>query len=454
RLEQGIMCSLGQWNTPPGYNPKDRPEGHICYDTITRRSDEVLVVHNLPETVYARTDPNVKAYNLKTYVGRAVRFGDDYVGSLCAVFQDDFYPDEEDKKLMSFVASAIAVEEKRMQSEKSFMGSEKRFRSIVESANDAIILADSRGKMILWNKGARLVFGYTEEEMISMPADRIIPERYRDHHQKMLNLVLSTGKSDFFGRTVESIGRRKDGSEFPIEISITTWNIEKEAYYSVIIRDITERKRTEEQIIASLKEKEVLLREIHHRVKNNMQIISSLLRLQSENIRDEKYLGVFKDSYNRIKTMSLVHEKLYQSKDFANINLREYINDLVVSIFQSFFIDETTISLTMDIEDVPIKIDMAIPCGLVINELVTNSLKYAFKDGKKGEIRVILHRIGTDRFQLVVGDNGVSIPEDLDFRRTETLGLRLVTMLVEDQLLGEINLDRRKGTEFTITFRG
>ncbi len=1083
RLDKDMLCSWGQWNAPPGYNPVDKPEGHICYDTICGGSDEILVVRNLPETVYARTDPNVMAYGLKTYIGRAIRLGEDYVGSLCVVYQNDFSPGEDDKRFMGLIASAIAVEERRRRSEKSFMESEKRFRSIVESANDAIILANGSGRIILWNSGAHTIFGYTEEEMLGVTMDCILPEKYRNHHRKMLELVISTGKSDFFGKTLESIGLRKDGSEFPLEISIATWTIEKEAYYSVIIRDITERKlaekklrdaslytrslietnldplvtinlegkitdvnkaaeivtgapretligsdfsnytteaekakegynlvlsrgyvkdypltirhtsgkgtevifnasvykneagelqgvfaaarditerkqledklnktleqmsliieslpvasyickaegdfgatyisdniaaftgyksedftsnsafwnehihpddrpgvfadipklfekghheheyrwrvadgsyiwvydflrliklpdggvshiagmwqditerkraqeqiellkhsvdihydgaywmdidnrfiyvndagcralgyrheeligksisdinpkathermksvwerlrkegffstesvhrrkdgsefpvevmstyvqfggkeyncgfahditerkraeealresearyrtlferagdyvmvleigqnnmlfiedmneaalrahgysreeilgrplsvidpdsspeknkergaRTghggslllnvrhrrkdgsmfdveastqmvqigdkrliisverditerkraveelkrskefsetilnsmnheisiidvsdfriidvnqivldrlkmekkdlvgkkcfeiihkqgtpctfpdnicpvletnktgkfsmaehihynrddtkefvevsvspiknengeviqvvhiakditerklaEEKIMASLKEKEILLREIHHRVKNNMQIISSLLRLQSENIKDEEYLEVFKDSYNRIKTMSLVHEKLYQSRDFTNINFKDYIHDLVGSIYQSHFIDKSIIQLNMNIENVSLGIDIAIPCGLIINELVTNSLKYAFPDGRYGEICIFLNRIEENRFELVVSDNGISIPSDLDFRKTETLGLRLVSMLAEDQLLGEISLDRSKGTEFKIRFR-
>jgi two-component sensor histidine kinase len=218
--------------------------------------------------------------------------------------------------------------------------------------------------------------------------------------------------------------------------------------------DITERKNAEEKIEASLKEKEILLREIHHRVKNNMQIISSLLGLASGNIKDKKYVDMFRESQDRINSMSLIHEKLYRSKDLAKIELNEYIRDLANSIYQSRGVKPGTIVLNINIENVQLGIDRSIPFGLIINELITNSLKYAFPGDRKGEIKVSLHLIDENTFELIVSDNGIGIPYDVDFRKTESLGLRLVTMLVENQLKGKIDLDRSKGTEFNIKFQG
>lgn len=217
---------------------------------------------------------------------------------------------------------------------------------------------------------------------------------------------------------------------------------------------ITKRKHAEEQIKASLKEKEVLLREIHHRVKNNMQIISSLLKLQAGYIEDKKYLEMFKESQNRILTMSLVHEKLYRSKDFTKINFKEYIHNLANGVFQSYSGRSSNILLNLNIENVELGIDSAIPCGLIINELVTNSLKHAFPGEKKGEIKIVLGKIDGNEYELTVSDNGIGIPEDIDFRKTETLGLHLVSILAEDQLSGKIKLDRSRGTEFSIRFGG
>ncbi len=219
-------------------------------------------------------------------------------------------------------------------------------------------------------------------------------------------------------------------------------------------RSSDDRKRVEEEIKKSLKEKEVLLREIHHRVKNNMQIISSLLTLQSQYLKDKKDADIFIDSQNRIESMSLVHEKLYQSRDLAKIDFKEYVEDMTSGLFQSYGVDAGNISLNIDVENIELAIDHAIPCGLIINELVTNSLKYAFPEGRKGEIKISLRSSGENVIELVVGDNGIGIPKDLDFRKTESLGLHLVTILAESQLHGEIKLDRSNGTEFQIKFRG
>jgi len=213
-----------------------------------------------------------------------------------------------------------------------------------------------------------------------------------------------------------------------------------------------DRKQAEEKIKKSLNEKEVLLREIHHRVKNNMQIISSLLRLQSQTIKDKTYSQLFEDSQNRITSMALVHEKLYQSRDLAKIEFNAYIRDMVTGLFQSYGISTDRINLIFDVGDVSLGINSAIPCGLIINELVTNSLKYAFPDGRKGELKITVHEIDNE-IELVISDNGIGIPENIDFRNTESLGLKLVSILAERQLRGNLNLDRKTGTEFRIRFK-
>ena len=219
------------------------------------------------------------------------------------------------------------------------------------------------------------------------------------------------------------------------------------------IQDITERKRVEEQILTSLKEKEVLLQEVHHRVKNNMQLISSLLNLQSSQIKDKKALEALKSSQNRVRSMALIHERVYQSKDFARVNFSDYAQSLSSHLLSSYGIDPQVIKLNLDIKDVFLDINTAIPCSLIINELVSNSLKHAFPEGKKGEIEIVAHLLNENETEFVVSDNGVGIPKEVDFRETESLGLHLVTILVEDQLHGDIKLDRAKGTSFCIRFK-
>lgn len=216
--------------------------------------------------------------------------------------------------------------------------------------------------------------------------------------------------------------------------------------------DITERKRTEEQIRASLREKEVLLKEIHHRVKNNMQVIISLLNLQSKHVKDKHDLEILKDSQNRIKSMALIHDKLYQSKDLASIDFAEYIENLASHVFNTYSVSSSAIKLVADIKDVPLDINTAIPCGLIINELISNSLKYAFPDGQEGEIRIKLYASKDDTFTLIVSDKGIGLPEDLDFRNIKSLGLQVVVALVE-QLKATIERDRSEGTAFKIVFK-
>lgn len=220
-----------------------------------------------------------------------------------------------------------------------------------------------------------------------------------------------------------------------------------------ITQDITERKEAEEQIKASLHEKEILLREVHHRVKNNMQVISSLLRMQAEKIKDEGYADMLRESQERIRSMSLLHEKLYQSQDFANVDFKGYVETLVNSLFRSHGVNVNKVKVNMVIEDIKLDLENAIPCGLIINELISNSLKYAFPESGEGEISLGLSSTAGDEFELVVADNGVGIPEDVDIKGAETLGLYLVTMLGERQLDGEVEFSREGGTKCLIRFK-
>jgi len=204
---------------------------------------------------------------------------------------------------------------------------------------------------------------------------------------------------------------------------------------------------------ASLKEKEVLLKEIHHRVKNNMQVISSLLSLQSRYSKDERYIEMVKESQIRIKAIALIHEKLYCSKDLASIDFNDYIRSLVNDLFLSYKANTNKIELNVNIENVSLGIEAAIPCGLIVNELVSNSLKYAFPEGRDGEMRISLRLLDEGQYELIVSDNGIGMPKDIDFKNSGSLGLRLVTNFTERTLHGKIELKKLKGTEFQIIFK-
>lgn len=215
--------------------------------------------------------------------------------------------------------------------------------------------------------------------------------------------------------------------------------------------DITEQKLAEGALRASLREKEVLLQEVHHRVKNNLQVISSLLDLQSQNLTDQKTLEMLRQSYNRIKSMALIHEKLYQSASLERINFADYIETLIHYLLHSYTIDAKQIAVKINIENIFLNIDTAIPCGLIINELVSNALKYAFLKKTEGLIEINLNLNSEQKFILIVKDNGVGLPKNLNFQKVTTLGLQLVKILTE-QLEGEIELYQNQGTEFRIQF--
>ena len=360
-------------------------------------------------------------------------------------------PLEGEDELSSLAMSINSMLARIETSQDQLKKSELEFRSLIKLANNSIILTDGSGKIILWNRSARNMFGYSEDEILGKPISMLFPDEYRKSYQKIVNNPYNFSDSHK-GEIYESYGFKKDKSKFMLEISHISWEIKDEKFYCAIIRDITDQKRVENEIKDSLREKEALLKEIHHRVKNNMQIISSLLSLQSKYIKDKDSFGVFKESQNRVKSMAMIHEMLYNSKGLAKIDFTEYIKDLVNDLFSSYGIDENNVEIKIDTDPIFLNVDTSIPCGLIINELVTNSLKYAFKNGRHTEkmIYIKLHRKNRN-IVLVVGDNGTGLPKGVDLEHSPTLGLRLVRSLV-DQLNGTLEVHSTFGTEFRINF--
>jgi two-component sensor histidine kinase len=213
----------------------------------------------------------------------------------------------------------------------------------------------------------------------------------------------------------------------------------------------SERRQAEAQIKSSLKEKELLLKEVHHRVKNNLQVVSSLLNWQASYIEDASARSIFKDSQNRVRSMALIHEKLYQSDDLAHIDFGRYAQSLTASLFHSYGVDANRVRLESTIDDASLDIDKAIPCGMILNELVSNALKHAFPNGRSGEVQVELRPCAPDRLTLIVSDDGVGLPAELNIHATPSLGLQLVVTLTE-QLRGNVEVNRNSGTQFQITF--
>jgi len=316
--------------------------------------------------------------------------------------------------------------------------SEKEFRTIFESATDALFIIDMEGNIIDINRTAYSRLGYTKEEMLSMSISELDMQEAANTAPTRLEDVRRYGSGVF-----ESAHRKKDGTSMPVEVNGMTIDFGGKSVIFSIVRDITERKKAE-------KDKDTLLQEIHHRVKNNMQIISSLLNIQARNIEDKQLLAIFQDCQNRIRAMALVHEELYHSKNLSKINVKHYLDALLQGLSSSL-LKKADVRLIVTIDDIFFNIDTAIPCGLIVTELVTNSFKHAFHEQRQGEISVAI-RQEDGTFTLSVKDNGAGLPEGLDTEKTTSLGFQLVRGLTV-QLGGTIKIGSDRGTETIIVFK-
>ncbi|MCD1296158.1 hypothetical protein CUJ83_14235 [Methanocella sp. CWC-04] len=337
----------------------------------------------------------------------------------------------------------------RKRYEKKLHDSESSLRRITDNMMDMISQTDISGIFQYVSPSHKAILGYDPNDLLGRSVlDFVHPDDREKVRRDISEAIFSAsrGKSSFRYR-------HADGHYIWDEtIGNVLCNDSGDKIGAIFCgRDITERKLVEDQIKASLREKDVLLKEVHHRVKNNLQIVSSLLSLQSGYVRDERDVELFRESQNRVKSMAFIHERMYQSKDLSRIDFEEYIQSLTMHLLRSYGASGDRIVLNMDVDNVLLGVDTAIPCGLIVNELVSNSLKYAFPDGEKGSISVGLHN-DNGKYILVVGDNGIGLPEDLDLRNTTTLGLQLVNTLV-NQLEGEMELERDSGTLFRIMFK-
>ncbi|MCK4830395.1 PAS domain S-box protein, partial [bacterium] len=333
----------------------------------------------------------------------------------------------------------------RNQAQEALRESEERFSLFMDYFPECAFIKDQETRTLFVNKYMNDIFG--AKEWLGKTVFELFPS---DVAEKMMaddRITLDSG----YRTAIEEIPDKNGVIHIYETYKFKLNRQNKPPLLGGIALDITERKHAEEQIKKSLKEKEVLLKEIHHRVKNNMQIISSLLNLQSRYIKGKKALEMFKNSQARIRAMALVHERLYRSQDLARINFVEYVQDLVRQLFMSYGISTTKIKFNIRIKDVFLNINKAIPCSLIINELVSNSLKHAFPEGEKGKIDIDFCLGKDNKLLLKIRDNGIGLLDKIDFKNTKTLGLQLVTTLVE-QLNGTIEVDIKRGTTFKIRF--
>ncbi len=348
------------------------------------------------------------------------------------------------------------------------------FRLAMEAAPSGMVMLASNGTIILANAQIEQIFGYTRRELLGKPVEMLMPERFRERHPHFREAFFRNPQPRPMARGMELFGQRKDGTEIPVEISLTPVETPSGAFALAAIADITERKRSERdredllgqlrtlnsdletrvadrtrELSATLKEREVLLQEIHHRVKNNLQVISSLINLQRRQVVDPQSRDALEECQTRVQAIALIHEKLYQSKDYSRVPFSEYAKSLVRSVLAANRTSASHVGLDLEVHGLSLTVDRAIPCGLILNELVTNALKHAFPNGRRGTIRVELGQVDETDLVLAVSDDGVGLPATID--SNDSLGMQLVRTLVA-QLDGRLDVLREPETSFRVIF--
>lgn len=323
-------------------------------------------------------------------------------------------------------------------------------KAITDSAQDAIVMLDENGSIRYWNPSAERIFGYAAGEAMGKRFHELIaPERYRERAKAAFGLFQATGRGDYIGTTSELEGLMKDGKEVPLELSLSAVNYQ-DSWHSVgIIRDITERKRAEESIRRLLAEKEMLLREVHHRVKNNLASIQALLSLQASTFTEPGMIAAFDDTGNRVRSMMILYDKLYQSKDFTSVSTSAYLPPLIDEMI-STFPNRAKVKIEKHIEDIVLTAQKMQPLGIIINELLTNAMKYAFVDRDHGTLGVSISLKG-NTVSLVIQDDGKGAPESAGFENPNGFGLVLVEALAR-QIAGSVRMEKGDGTRVVLEF--
>ncbi len=338
----------------------------------------------------------------------------------------------------------------RVNAQNELAAGEAFLRRVLNSTRDAIIVITPAGEVESFNKGAEEMFGYSADEAIGRNVSMLVPEPHKSRHDEYLRRYLATGVSQVLGQPREFEAVRKDGSLFPMVLRISEMGEGGEHHFLGVIHDITERKRVENEVRDALREKEILLKEIHHRVKNNLLVVSSILEMQQDVTHDPVTRRILKDGQDRIHSMALIHEKLYHSKNLDQVDFSGYLEQLVERLSTTYQSPGGRVRLHLDLAPTGLNIETATPCGLIVNELLANCFEHAFPDGREGDLWLSLEPHG-ERIVLMVRDNGIGLPADFDLARGDTLGLQLVSLLTQ-QLGARLDVSGDGGTRFRLEF--
>ena len=365
--------------------------------------------------------------------------------------------------------------------EKYFSGrditlTQDQFRHIFEASLTGMLLVDSNGAIVEINSRASRLFGYPAEELRGAQLEMLVPSRLRDSHSSLRAAFLSEPIARQMGVDGQLYGLRKDGTEVPVEIGLNPVYTSEGLFIVSSVSDISRRKQAETErdgllsqlrtlnselearvrertaeLRSIVKEREVLLQEIHHRVKNNLQVISSLINMQMRKLEDAAGREALEQCQTRLQAIALIHENLYQAKDYSRIDFSAYARTLAANVFLAMGVGSGEIELEMKIEEVQLPVNRAIPCGLILNELMTNAIKHAFPDGRHGHIKVGLFKTSGTEVRLTVNDDGIGMVPERDVTTSESVGMQLVSTLAE-QLDARLVISQDSGTSFHLTF--
>lgn len=413
----------------------------------------ILADHSLPQY------DGITALNLARQISPNTPFifvsgkiGEDFAVEMLKEGATDYVLKNNLSKLSPAVQRALKESREKMEkigAEKALKEREEKYRTLFEYFPNYVVVLDLEGRIIDVNHAASELSSTPREDLIGrhfMEFQTMISEE-TPLYQELFSRFLQGEDIDPFESKIRSKGEtrlmeiypaplKKDGRVFALQL---------------IVQDITERKRAENEVKASLNEKEMLLGEINSRVRNYMQMISSLLELQSIYMKHEENREILKDNKNRVKSMLLIHDGFSQSEDFALIDFSQYLRKLTDNIINSYGVDTNRINIVSNVESIMLDIDTAIPCGLIVNELLTNATKHAFPGDRKGEISIGLEIDSDGNYILTVKDDGVGISDELDFKNSNTLGFQLVNALV-NQLNGSVIVSKQNGTIFQVVW--